>query len=86
MKYEQPDYKRMYEAERDAKESFIARAKDMEVTFRDQLAAEALNGLLSYSVVNPMSGNYHENCTCLNAAQAAYGYADAMLEARKEKQ
>lgn len=52
------------------------------ITLRDQLAMSALNGLLSYSAVNPMSGNYHENCTCDNAAQAAYDYADAMLKAR----
>lgn len=67
----------------DSLQQSISEAMPETTSLRDQFAMSALNGLLSYSLVNPMSGNYHENCTCDNAAQAAYGYADAMLEARK---
>lgn len=57
-----------------------------EATLRDQFAMAALTGCLAYSYVCPSKGNYHENCDAINTAKAAYGYADAMLEARKAEQ
>ena len=53
------------------------------MTLRDYFAAAAITGMLAYSRLNPASGNYHENCSLAEAASVAYGYADAMLEARK---
>ena len=53
-------------------------------SLRDQFAMAALNGLLSYSLINPMRGNYHENCSPADAARTAYLYAEEMLKARKE--
>ena len=54
------------------------------MTLRDYFAAHALVGMLSYSMLNPNTGNYHENCNIDDAAHVAYEFADAMLEARKE--
>ena len=57
---------------------------DHQPTLRDQFAMAALTGMLAYSHVNPMRGNYHENCTVDNCVETAYMYADAMVEARKK--
>lgn len=50
---------------------------------RDEFAMSALTGMLAYSHLNPMRGNYHENCTPQGVASAAYEYANEMLEARE---
>jgi hypothetical protein len=52
------------------------------MTLRDYFAAKALQGCLAYSVINPMRGNYHENCSTDQLAESAYDIADAMLKAR----
>lgn len=46
---------------------------------RTLLAGMAMQGCLAYSHVNPMHGNYHENCDAERVALAAEGYADALL-------
>lgn len=51
-------------------------------TLRDEFAMAALGGMLAYSYVNPMTGNYHENCDPAFVAKRTYEYADAMLQAR----
>jgi hypothetical protein len=55
-------------------ESIITRTIVEQVTLRDQFAMAALTGLISDS-----AWRFHD------LAQKAYGFADAMLEARKEK-
>lgn len=51
-------------------------------TLRDEFAMAALNGCLSYSYLNPSTGNYHENSNPENVAKVCYLYADAMLKVR----
>lgn len=53
------------------------------MSLRDWFAGQALQGCLAYSHVNPMIGNYHENCSVLTVAQHSYAIADAMLKARE---
>jgi hypothetical protein len=59
---------------------------ELGMTLRDYFAAAALQGLLAYSHVNPMRGNYHENNSSEGAATASFQYADAMLAARAKTQ
>lgn len=61
-----------------------AKADEMGATLRDYFAAQAMNGMLSYSYLNPSCGNFIENCSISNAAVIAYQYADAMLKARQQ--
>lgn len=58
------------------------RTYELGMDLRDYFAAAALQGALAYSGLNPMTGNYHENCTPHEAARAAYIWADAMLAER----
>lgn len=51
----------------------------------DYFAGEALKGMLSYSAVNPMKGNFVENCSAENVAQRAYEYADEMVKIRQKR-
>ncbi|WP_156109537.1 hypothetical protein [Pseudomonas cremoricolorata] len=53
---------------------------DPGMTLRDYLAAKALQGMLPYPG-NEMWGSFAE-MTPKQAAESAYGYADAMLAAR----
>jgi hypothetical protein len=57
-------------------------------SLRNDLAAKAMQGCLSYSNINPQWGNYHENCNADQVAEAAIGYADSLLEQQgyKEKE
>jgi hypothetical protein len=54
----------------------VQKMMDKETALRDQFAMAALTGLLSDPVRDADSADY---------AECAYEYADAMLEARKEK-
>ena len=56
------------------------------MTLRDYFAASALQGMLAYSLLNPQTGNYHENSTPEDVADIAYFYARAMLKARDERE
>jgi hypothetical protein len=56
------------------------------VSLRDYFAAAALTGCLAYSYVNPLHGNYHENCGNKDLAADVYDIADAMLAERNKKQ
>lgn len=49
----------------------------------DETARAALTGMLAYSYVNPMTGNYHENSTPESCAVDAIAYAEA-IEAERE--
>ena len=49
------------------------------VTLRQHYAGLALQGCLAYSHVNPMRGNYHENCSPQGLAESCVAYADALL-------
>jgi len=51
----------------------------------DWFAGQALNGCLSYSHVNPMRGNWQENCSAEEAAYYAYVVAEAMMTERKRR-
>lgn len=53
-------------------------------TIRDYFAAQALQGMLSYSPANPPNGDYNSNCSPEAAAKQAYIYADAMMKARNK--
>ena len=53
-------------------------------TLRDKFAGQALTGCLAYSHVNPMTGNWQENCTFDRLAAACYALANAMMKARGE--
>ena len=75
MKYEPPNYIKMYEAEKDAKEFYIKRSKEMECILRDQFAMAALTG-----VIAPTMGTWNAN----KVAQSCYLIADAMLKQREE--
>lgn len=57
----------------------------MSETLRDKFAMAALTGLLSYSMSNPATGNYHENCSKKECCRTAYKYADVMLLMRAIK-
>lgn len=57
-----------------------------EKTLRDWFAGMALQGCLAYSYVNPLKGNYHENCEPHHVASDMYLYADAMLAERAKQQ
>jgi len=54
------------------------------MTMRDYFAAQALNGCLSYSVLNETWGDYHNNCSDSSLAEKCYRLADAMLAERKK--
>lgn len=56
-----------------------------ERTLLDHFAGQALTGMLAYSHVNPMIGNYHENCTIEAVAHHAYDIAAAMLTERARR-
>jgi hypothetical protein len=55
------------------------------MSLRDYLAAKALQGMLAYSHINPMHGNWVENSSEERAASHAYKYADAMLAERAKE-
>jgi hypothetical protein len=48
---------------------------------RDYFAAAALQGFLAGRNINALDCSFY---TCERAAKSCYGYADAMLAARKE--
>lgn len=76
-------YETMYDEECQKTASLLRQLKEQRCRLRDEFAMAALTGLLAYSYVNPMRGNYHENCDDRRAAESAYEYADAMLKARE---
>jgi len=51
------------------------------MTLRDYFAAAALQGFLAGRNINALDCSFY---TCEKAAISCYGYADAMLAARKE--
>jgi hypothetical protein len=50
------------------------------MTLRDYFAAAALQGFLAGRNINALDCSFY---TCEKAAKSCYGYADAMIEARK---
>jgi hypothetical protein len=52
------------------------------MTLRDYFAASALQGFLAGRNINALDCSFY---TCSQAAISCYGYADAMLAARKEE-
>jgi hypothetical protein len=51
------------------------------MSLRDYFAAAALQGYLAGRNINALDCSFY---TCERAAKSCYGYADAMLAARKE--
>ena len=51
------------------------------MSLRDYFAASALQGFLAGRNINALDCSFY---TCSQAASNCYGYADAMLAARKE--
>ena len=51
------------------------------MTLRDYFAAAALQGYLAGRNINALDCSFY---TCEKAAKSCYGYADAMIAARKE--
>ena len=57
-----------------------------EMTLLEWFAGMALQGMLSYSLLNPSYGNFVENSTIEQAASTAFSYAEIMLaESEKRK-
>ena len=52
------------------------------MSLRDYFAASALQGFLAGRNINALDCSFY---TCEKAAKSCYGYADAMLAARKEE-
>jgi len=50
------------------------------MSIRDYFAAAALQGFLAGRNINALDCSFY---TCEKAAKSCYGYADAMIEARK---
>ena len=79
MRYETPDFQRLYESEKETKEFWIDYAKDKERTLRDQFAMAALTGWLSsYDKDAGFPTGYVGGI-----AESCYMMADAMLKARE---
>lgn len=63
--------------------AFPTEYNDRGLTMRDYFAAAALQGFLAGRNINALDCSFY---TCEKAAKNCYGYADAMIEARKEAQ
>ena len=61
--------------------AFPTEYDDRGLTMRDYFAAAALQGFLAGRNINALDCSFY---TCERAAKSCYGYADAMLAARKE--
>lgn len=78
MIYEPPNYKELYEKQKDETDSWRNKAMFLRMTLRDQFAMNVITGLMA-GVTNDTEWNEHEY------SKTCYEVADAMIAARKGK-
>lgn len=85
MRNEPPDHRQLYEMQKIETESWRKAAELSRQTLRDQFAMAAMQGILAkgFSSVSELAEKRGVSCADYYAI-AAYEYADAMLEARKD--
>lgn len=67
--------------DRDSMGQEVTREQGVGMSLRDYFAAAALQGYLAGRNINALDCSFY---TCEKAASSCYGYADAMIAARKE--